>query len=278
MTLALARTRVQHSLLMHFLPVRSLLAVVAERDVRANATRVPKTDRDPGADTRRLSCRRRTGRRSRGEHARLAHGSRRASLALPVAVDSPAVTTFRLRLQSFLDLTAQRMTLERCAQDLLGAHSDCQCLQTIADIGPVFALTILAEAGDLRRFHHHRQFLKLSGLYLATRQSGTASGREHLSKQGNARLRCALWFAGRIAVRLRERSIRDKYERYVRNAPHSLDPQRKAYTAIGAKMARISYAVIRMDHTQRSYYEHDLPGGSISLKRAVEAHHPVLTS
>lgn len=36
-------------------------------------------------------------------------------------------------------------------------------------IGPVNALTIIAEAGDLRRFHHHRQFLKFCGLDLSTR-------------------------------------------------------------------------------------------------------------
>ena len=39
-------------------------------------------------------------------------------------------------------------------------------------IGPIIAMTILAEAGDLRRFRHHRQFLKFCGLDLATHQSG----------------------------------------------------------------------------------------------------------
>jgi transposase len=77
------------------------------------------------------------------------------------------VATFRLRLRSILDLTAQRMELERWVDALLGEHRRYRLLQMIPGIGPVFALTILAEAGDLRRFAHHRQFLKFSGLNLA---------------------------------------------------------------------------------------------------------------
>jgi transposase len=138
-------------------------------------------------------------------------------------------------------------------------------------IGPIHALTILAEAGDLRRFAHHRQFLKFCGLDLAKSHSGTIRGPERLSKRGNGRLRCTFWFAGRVAVRLRESSVRDKYERYTAADPKSPDRRRKAYTAIAAKMARITYAVIKTGRPYRSYYEHDLPGGSISFKRAVEA-------
>jgi len=198
------------------------------------------------------------------------------SAALPVALDSPAVATFRLRLQSFLDLTTQRAQLalrarERWADELLGTHADYRSLQSIPGIGPVFALTILAEAGDLRRFAHHRQFRKFCGLDLAKSQSGATRGRAQLSKRGNARLRCAFWFAGRVAVRLRETSVRDKFERYTASAPTGADRRRKAYTAIAAKMARIAHAVVKTGHPYRSDFEHDLPGGSIPLKWAVDA-------
>ena len=74
-----------------------------------------------------------------------------------------------------------------------------------------------------------------------------------------------------MAVRPRESSIRDKFERYTAPDPKSPDRRRKAYTAIAAKMARIAYAVVRTARPYRSYYEHDFPGGSISLKGAVDA-------
>ena len=60
---------------------------------------------------------------------------------------------------------------------------------------PISALIILAEAGDLRRFGHNRQFLKFFGLDLATCQSGMFRDRTKLSKYGNARLRRAFWMA-----------------------------------------------------------------------------------
>ena len=61
-------------------------------------------------------------------------------------------------------------------------------------------MTILAEAGDLRRFGHHRQFLKFCGMDLATVQSGMFRGQSKISKYGNARLRRTFWMAGQTAV------------------------------------------------------------------------------
>jgi len=46
-------------------------------------------------------------------------------------------------------------------------------------------MTVLDEAGDLRRFRHRRQFLKFCGLDLATHQSGQFRGQTRLSKYVN---------------------------------------------------------------------------------------------
>ncbi len=50
-------------------------------------------------------------------------------------------------------------------------------------------MTILTEAGDLRRFRHHRQFLKFCNVDLAKVQSGMFRGQSRISKYGNAQLR-----------------------------------------------------------------------------------------
>ncbi len=71
-----------------------------------------------------------------------------------------------------------------------------QRLQTLPGVGPILAMTIVAEARDLRRFGHVRQFLKYCGFDLCTEQSGQFRGTTHLSKRGNARLRYAFWMAG----------------------------------------------------------------------------------
>ena len=43
---------------------------------------------------------------------------------------------------------------------LLSQLPDYQLLTTIPGVGPINAMTLLAETGDPRRFRHHRQFLK----------------------------------------------------------------------------------------------------------------------
>jgi transposase len=67
--------------------------------------------------------------------------------------------------------------------------ADAARLRQLPGIDPIIALTILAEAGYLRRFGHSRQFLKLCGFDVATHPSGMFRGQTRLSKFGNARLR-----------------------------------------------------------------------------------------
>jgi transposase len=118
-----------------------------------------------------------------------------SSTALPVEEGFAAVTMFRMVLAEARCLIRQRDQIEELAHAMLADHADYRLLRKIPGIGPIHALTILAEAGDLRRFSHHRQFLEFCGLDLATCKSGTFRGRTKLSKYGNARLRRALWMA-----------------------------------------------------------------------------------
>lgn len=102
------------------------------------------------------------------------------SIALPIDANSTAVMTFRLQLTRYLHLCQMRAELERQANALLAAHPDYQRLRTVPGIGPITELIILSEAGDLRRFGHHRQFLKFCGLDLAKSQSGACRSRDRL--------------------------------------------------------------------------------------------------
>lgn len=192
-----------------------------------------------------------------------------ASVGLPIADDDIALDTFRLQLRRYQQLIEQRDALVEAARGLLQGRPDYEALCSLPGVGPVLALTILAEAGDLRRFAHHRQFLKYCGLDLAKCQSGQFRGQEKLSKRGNARLRFAFWFAATVAVRMRENSFREKYERYIQPDPHNADRKRKALTAVAAKMARVAYSLVKHQSSYRCYFETSLPRGSIPLCGAV---------
>jgi transposase len=194
-----------------------------------------------------------------------------SSVGLPAEENSEAVAMLRFVLRQLLTLCQLRATIEERADDLLSSNEDYQRLRRIPGIGPISALTILAEAGDLRRFSHHRQFLKFCGFDLATEQSGQFRGLSRLSKRGNARLRAVFWMAASVAVRMRENSFRAKFERYMRSDPGSTDRKRKAYVAVAAKVARVTYALIRSGADYRCFHEVAVPGGRTRSARAVEA-------
>lgn len=194
----------------------------------------------------------------------------KASMGLPITEESLACQTFKLQLRRYQDLNQQREQLETLAKHYLADNSDYAVLKTVPGIGPINALTILAEGGDLRRFGHHRQFLKYCGFDLAKNQSGTYCGQEKISKRGNARLRMALWMAAVVAIRQPENSFHNKFRRYIQSAPQDADLRRKAMTAVAAKMARVIYGLIKSNRPYQGYFE-ALPSGSIPLFRAVEA-------
>ena len=178
-----------------------------------------------------------------------------SSIGLPVDVKSLAVTTFKLQLNRYLELSLQRNQLERVAEDFLTDRDDYRRLRTLPGVGPIIALMIIAESGDLRRFRHYRQYLNFCGFNLAAIQSGKQQGRYQLSKRGNARLRYAYWLAAVSAIRQRENSFRYKYERYIRSDPKNPDLKRKARVAVASKMARVAHALVNKHTDYRGFYE-----------------------
>jgi transposase len=167
------------------------------------------------------------------------------SVGIPIEAGSIPMRMFRTILEEYIGLAKLRRLLEKQINEHLETNADYKHLRTIPGIGPIVALTVLSEAGDLRRFSHYRKFLKYCGFDLSTSQSGTQRGTPQLSKRGNARLRCAFWMAARAAVAMRRNGFRKKFDDYTKRDPQNLDLRRKAYSAVAAKMARVSYGLIK---------------------------------
>ncbi len=182
------------------------------------------------------------------------YATAQSSSGLPVEEGSAAIEMYRLVIKQMRELIVHRDAIERMTQERLSGHADYERLQQLPGIGPIHALTILAEAGDLRRFGHYRQFLKFCGFDLATYQSGQYRGQSRLSKYGNARLRKAFWMVAQVAINQRENSFRDKYKRYIAKDPDNRDLRRKAHTAVAVKVARVAYSIIKNETDYRPYY------------------------
>lgn len=177
------------------------------------------------------------------------------SIGLPIDLDSLAIDMFKLQLKRFQALTEQRSLLEEQANIHLSSRQDYQRLITIPGIGPIVALVIIAESGDLSRFNHYRQYLNFCGFNLCAQQSGLKQGQYHLSKRGNSRLRYAYWLAATNAIRSKENSFRIKFQRYIKKDPDNKDLSRKGRTAVAAKMARVAHALVKNNVSYQGHYE-----------------------
>ena len=92
---------------------------------------------------------------------------------------------------------------------------DVAALTTIYGIGWLTALTVLVELGDLRRFDKARQVSASSGLSPQRRESGTSvRGRTRLCKQGNGRVRKALYMPALTVIR-GDSDLADCYHRLI---------------------------------------------------------------
>jgi transposase len=268
---SLRKTRVQHSIMTHYLPLYFPEAAKYFHSSRAewftsllmtfpNPAAVLKYSREGFIKAAQAVSGRKV---NKAAWLRDFYETARESISLPVPEESEAIRMFRLVLQEHQDLCRMRRAIEARAELYLKDNADYLRLRTIPGIGAVIALIILAEAGDLRRFSHYKKFLKYCGLNLSTQQSGAFRGLSKLSKYGNSRLRYAFWMAGTSAIRMRENTFRKKYENYVKSDPQNPDLKRKAYTAVAAKIARVAYGLVKSGCDYRCYHESSVPSGII---------------
>lgn len=103
-------------------------------------------------------------------------------------------------------LDGQIKTLEVEIRKHLRAHEalaeQAERMDSIAGVGLLTAVTVMAELGDLRRFAHSRQLTAFAGMSPRRKESGTSvRGKPRLCKQGSTRVRAALYLAASAAAR-----------------------------------------------------------------------------
>lgn len=103
-------------------------------------------------------------------------------------------------------LNAQIAETERQITELIERnprlHHEHELLTSIKGIAHTTAVTVMAEVGNVTRFHDARQLAAFAGLTPENHQSGTSvNHKTHLSKRGNARLRSAMFYPAMNATR-----------------------------------------------------------------------------
>ena len=105
------------------------------------------------------------------------------------------------------------------AWTLLEDRSAYRLLLTVKGIGPKVAVGILSCVGPVENYNNGKQWVRLAGLDLRLRESGTSvHALPVISRQGKSVLRTWLYHAAMVAVRY-DGPFRELYERRPRSSP-----------------------------------------------------------
>jgi transposase len=142
--------------------------------------------------------------------------------------------------------------MRKLVKDHERLREDVAVLDTIAGVGFLVAVTILAELGDLRRFENARELVAKCGLDPKIVQSGKRMGQVHISKCGSAYARAALYMAALATLRT-DCDFRDFYLRLTatRGKKKSV-----ALTATMRKVLTVMWVVINTGAEYERHHEH----------------------
>lgn len=152
-----------------------------------------------------------------------------------------------------LDLKTTRQTLmkieiEKALQDHPILRNTAFQLSTIPGISPKGAVWLLAELGDIKRFHSVREFLAYCGCVPRVASSANKIYWAHLSRHSNKFLRQIFYQAAQVVCLLsKSESGLKSYARQIYEKKRKIAPL--AFCTIAAKIARISYAILRDKHS-----------------------------
>ena len=187
-------------------------------------------------------------------HERIAENNRAAE------TEHPAVR--KLQQRRLRQLDRDIAALQERARKLLGQHPalqrDLDLLQTIYGVGFLTAAIILAELGDLRRFKSARQLTAFAGLSPRLQQSGKTRRPTNLYKQGNGRVRQALYMAAVAATRGNTQLARDYHRLCDNGKPRMI--------ALGAFMRKLLTVMRPILIHQTPYQPFPNPSGKPSGK------------
>lgn len=125
-----------------------------------------------------------------------------------------------------------------------------QRLMGIRGIGPITAVAIVATVGNARDFESGRQFAAWLGLTPRQHSSGGKSRLGHITRRGDAYLRCLLVQGARSVLHTALRHT-DQLSRWVL-ALQARRGYHKTLVAIAAKNARLAWALLSKEQTLRT--------------------------
>lgn len=116
---------------------------------------------------------------------------------------------------------------------------------SIKGIGIITVAGFIAEVGDISRFKHPKQIIKLAGLNIRENSSGQHKGQTTISKRGRKKLR-ALLFRAMLPLVAKNEEFRELHKYYTTRAQNPLKKM-QSIIALCGKLIRIIYTLMTKD-------------------------------
>jgi len=155
---------------------------------------------------------------------------------LPLSVADRHIIEADLNVIETLDQQIDRLREE--IDEIAASWEETQLLMTIPGIGPVLAVTIAAELGQIDRFDNKKEVVSYAGLDPRVRQSGEKETTDSITKEGPPVLRWALG-QGALNVVKYDSSLGNFHTR-MKNRKH----KQKALVATARKLLVWIYAML----------------------------------
>lgn len=148
------------------------------------------------------------------------------------------------------DIKALEKDMHEVVQKSPELKRDIDLLTTIYGVAFLTAAVVLAEIGDLRRFARARQLTAFAGVSPRVVQSGTSRHTSHISKDGNGRVRQALYMSATTAIRGDNKFAKEYNAHRANNKPH-----KQALAPIMRKMLTVMRAILISENPYQAHYE-----------------------
>lgn len=163
-----------------------------------------------------------------------------ATVGLPLAQGAPA-RELPLVVEQLRLLHRHLKLVEGHMAAVIAQLPEAEFLLTIPGVQAVTAATFLGAVGDVRAYELSRQILRLAGLSLVEKSSGTHKGKERISKRGRPVLRRHAYIFALRCVR-KGGLFREEFEAMVqRNGGVKI----RALAALSRQVLKIMYTVAR---------------------------------
>lgn len=190
-------------------------------------------------------------------------GIRRAEKLLATAATSIGLTEgatgARIELKALLqqfDLFSEQLeTIMVEVLKILEKIPGTAQMLTVPSVGVVTVAGFLAEVGDLHKYDHGQQIIRLAGLNLRENSSGKRKGKTGISKRGRSRLR-ALLFRAVMPMVAKNEQFKALHKHYTTRSQNPLK-KKQSIIALCGKLIRVLFT---LGTKQKAYDANDVMG------------------